>query len=382
MSVGYFDCFSGVAGDMVLGAFIDAGLPLSHLEKELKKLKLGGYKLELKAGRHSGFTGSKLHVHVIKEPGFSWYSDIKALINKSSMTIGVKKTALSIFAILAKAEAHVHGRTINKVHFHEVGGLDSIIDIVGVAIAVEYFNLEKIYSSPLPVTRGRIKCTHGILPVPAPATLEIIKGVPVEPAMVKDEIVTPTGASIIKALSAGYGASPLRKILKTGYGFGDKKYKDHPNCLRLFIGEGCPLYVVEANIDDMNPEFYPHVIQLLLDAGAVDAGIIPMIMKKGRPGAMVQVLAEETDKKRLIKIILKETTTFGVRYFPVEREMASREIKKVKTKWGVVGVKVARYDNQTTTIAPEYRDCQKIAAKKNVPIKDVYQQAIQNVKTG
>lgn len=376
MTILYFDCFSGVAGDMVLGAFLDIGMPLTHLKKELRKLGVGGFALEIKPAGEHDIAGTNLHVKVVNEPAFERYRDIEALIKKSRLKKNVKETSLAIFKILASAEGRVHRRKVSDVHFHEVGGLDSIIDIVGTAIAVDYFKFEKIYSSPLPITKGRIKCAHGWLPVPAPATTEIIKGLPLEPSPIKDEIVTPTGAAILKALCSNFGSSPLRKIEKVGYGFGDKKYAGHQNALRAMIGEGHPLYVIEANIDDMNPEFYPFVIEKLLQHGAIDTAVIPVIMKKGRPGSIVQVLCEENKRKALTEIILKETTTFGVRYFPVEREMCEREFKKVRTKWGVVRVKTAKYKGGTVTVSPEFSDCEKIAKKCKVPLKDVYREAI------
>lgn len=380
MAVAYFDCFSGISGDMILGAFIDVGLPLSHLRRELAKLKIGRYKIVAGSKRSGELAGTNLHVEVTEDPGFSRYSEIKKVIGRSRLSKRVKDIALEIFSNLARAEAKVHGRRPSDIHFHELGGVDSIIDIVGAAVGADYFGFEKVYSSPLPLSRGYVKCAHGTLPVPAPATLELIKGIPVETTPVKGEIVTPTGAAVIKVLANGFGSSPLRRIDKVGYGFGDKRIPGRPNALRLLVGEGYPLVVVETNIDDMNPEFYPDVIGKILNAGAIDAGIIPMVMKKGRPGALVQVLCEEKDRKKIIKTIMNETTTFGVRYFPVEREVAERETKKVKTRWGTVRVKVACYQGKTTTIAPEYADCQKIASKKNIPVKEVYRQAILKAK--
>jgi hypothetical protein len=376
MSIAYFDCFSGIAGDMVLGAFIDAGMPVAHLKKELKKVGLKKYKIKVKSGAVHGFRGTNLHVEVAKNAGSESYTNIKKMITKSRLSPRVKKISLEIFSHLASAEAKVHGKSVKNIHFHEVAFIDSVVDIIGAAIGAEYFKFEKIFCSPLPVTRGYVKCAHGRLPVPAPATLEMLKGLPVEPSPIKDEIVTPTGVAIIKTLACGFGSSPLRKIDKVGYGFGDKEYPGNINALRLFVGEGAPLTVVEANIDDMNPEIFPYVIEKLLSSGAIDAGLVPMIMKKGRPGVLLHALVEGRDRKKIIKIILGETTTFGVRYFPVEREMTEREIKKIKTKWGGVRVKMAKYDGKTITISPEYSDCEKLAKKKKVPIKDIYRQAI------
>lgn len=379
MSVAYFDCFSGIAGDMVLGAFLDAGMPLAHLKKELKKLKVDGYRLKI-VKQKSSVGGTNLHVEISDCKRAENYQNIKRLIEKSRLSKKIKKVSIEILTNLAKAEAKVHRKKLSEVHFHEVGCIDSIVDVVGAAIGVDYFNFEKIYSSPLPVTRGYVKCAHGRLPVPPPAVIELLKGVPVEPAPIKGEIVTPTGAAIIKTLADSFGSLPLRVVSKIGYGFGDKEIPGHTNALRLMVGEGHPLMVIEANIDDMNPEFYPSVIEKLLEKGAIDAGVIPMVMKRGRPGVLLHLLCEEKDRKKIVKTIVEETTTFGVRYFPIEREMTEREIKKVKTKWGVVRVKIAKYDGKTTTIAPEYKDCQKIASKKRVPIKEIYRAAILKIK--
>lgn len=376
MTILYFDAFSGVAGDMVLGAFVDAGFPISILRREIKKLGLGGYSINIsKKNRHS-IAGTDLSVVVSREPDFKNYSEIEKLIRKSGLSDNVKATALKIFSILADAEAKVHKRKKADVHFHEIGGIDSIIDIVGSAAALDHFGFEKIYSSPLPVTRGQVKCAHGWIPVPAPATLEILKGVPVVGQNVDGEIVTPTGAAILKAVCDGFCSLPLRKIEKSGYGFGDRIIEGRMNALRIMIGEGHPLIVIEANIDDMNPEHYPYIIEKVIGSGAVDAAVFPAIMKKGRPGNMIQVLCEDGGRNRIIDLIMKETTTFGVRYFPIEREMLEREIVKVKTKLGDVRVKVGRYKEGTVTVSPEYSDCQKIAKKRKVPLKEVYRQAI------
>lgn len=375
MSIAYLDCFSGVAGDMILGAFIDAGMPLAYLKSELKKIKLGGYKLHLHK-EDGSVGGTNLYVEVTNSKQSAAYLDVKKQIKSSGLSPCIKKISEDILSNLAGAEARVHRKKISNVHFHEVGYVDSVVDIVGAAIGAEYFNFDKIYSSPLPVTRGYVKCAHGRLPVPAPATMELLKGIPTESSPVKGEIVTPTGVAILRTLVHKFGSSPLRNVNKIGYGYGDTLIPGHLNALRLLIGEGYPLMVVEANIDDMNPEFYPHVVEEVLRAGAIDAGVIPMVMKKGRPGAFFHVLCEEKDRKKIIKRILQETTTFGVRYFPIEREIADREVKKVKTKYGTVRVKIAKYDGKTTTISPEHEDCRKIASKKRVSIKEVYHSAI------
>lgn len=376
MPVAYFDCFSGIAGDMVIGALIDAGMPVRYLEKGLKKLKMGGYKIKAARIKRDGIGGIDFKVEILRHSTLHGYLDIERLVRSSGLSNGVKDNARQVFRVLAAAEAKVHRRRVSDVHFHEIGGIDSIVDIVGTAIGIDYLGLDKIYSSPLPVTRGFVACAHGRLPVPAPATLEIIKGMPLCRSRIRGEIVTPTGAAILKALSSGFGASPLRVVREVGYGFGDKEFRGSLNAVRLLIGEGCPLVVIEANIDDMNPEFYPAVIEKLLKNGALDAGVIPMVMKKGRPGAIIHLLCEERDRRKMIDLMMRETTTFGVRFFPVEREIAERGYKKVRVKGGVVRVKIARYKGETVTISPEYSDCRKLAKKLNVPIKEIYYRSI------
>lgn len=378
MSIAYFDCFSGVAGDMILGSLIDAGLPSSYLKSGIKKTGLEGYEISAKRGRNGILGGIDLKIRVFSSGHGKKYSEIKKIIEKSGLSAFVKEKSLEIFLCLALAEAHVHGKKVDDVHFHEVGAVDSIVDIVGSVLGLEYFGFDAIYSSPLPISRGYVKCAHGTLPVPAPAALELIRGIPVISLPVDGEIVTPTGISILKTVSKGFGNCPLRKINKVGYGLGDNKIPGMSNALRLMIGEGEPLTVIETNIDDMNPEVYPYLVEKLLGSGAIDVGLIPMVMKKGRPGMLIQLLCEGKNRKQLIKKILQESTTLGVRYFPVEREITEREVKKVKTKWGVIRVKIAKYDGQTTTISPEHGDCRKIAEKKKVPLKEVYRQAIIN----
>lgn len=376
MRSAYFDCYSGIAGDMIVGAFLDLGLPFAYLKKELKKLGLTGYKLTAVHGKKHGIGGTKFNVIIGSEHQLDHYSDIVRMIGKSKLNENVKRLSLAIFKTLAEAEGKVHRKRPADIHFHEVGAIDSVVDIVGSAIAVDYFKFEKIYSSPLPITRGFVRCAHGRFPVPAPATLEIMRGIEIVPQSVQGEIVTPTGASIIKNIAEKFCSMPLRKIDKIGYGLGDKDFKEIPNALRIITGEGHPLIVIETNIDDMSPELYPYVMEKILSAGAVDVCLVPVVMKKGRPGVLLQVICEEEERKKITSVILKETTTFGVRYFPVEREMAEREFRTVKTRYGAVRVKIARYNGWTTTISPEFKDCEALARKRNVPLKEVYRQAI------
>lgn len=372
--VAYFDCFSGVAGDMILGSLLDAGMPLSHLERELKKIKLGGYKLTRK--RPHGpvrLRGTNLYVETTREYGDTRYASIAKLIKSSKLSAPVKEMSLAIMHKLARAEATVHGISPEKVHFHEVGMTDSIVDCVGAAIGFAYFGFKGIYASPLPITQGRIKCAHGMLPVPAPATLELLKGVPIEPAPVCEEIVTPTGAAILTTAVSHFGSCPLQLIDKVGYGFGDKIIPDIPNALRLMIGEGFPIVMVEATIDDMNPQIFDYVMEQLFAIGAVDVTLTSVQMKKNRQGTIVSCQVPWDKRDTAIATILRETTTTGVRYYSVERRVMTREMKTVTTKRGKVRVKVARNDELgIVKEIPEYEDMKKLAKTKKIPLIEVY----------
>lgn len=374
MNIAYFDCFSGIAGDMVLGALVDAGMPLSYLEKELKKIPLKGYSLK-KERRKRPVVGTHINVMVKREPSHCYYKDLRNLIIRSGLPKPVRDTADAIFNKLAKAEARVHGVPLDRVHFHEVGAVDSIVDVVGSAIGFDYFKFREIYSSPLPVTRGKIKTAHGTLPVPAPVTMEIIKGVPLEKAPVKDEIVTPTGAAIITTVAKHFGECPLQKVDSTGFGYGDKIFPGIPNALRLLIGQGYPVVVIEANIDDMNPQIFDHVMERLFEAGAVDVFLQPIQMKKNRPAVLLQCQAPWDKKEKAIDVILTETSTIGVRYYPVERKVMKRELKMVWTKFGKIRVKVAKNDDgRIIKYLPEYEDLKKISKKTRRPMMSVIQE--------
>ena len=379
MTIAYFDCFSGIAGDMVLAAMLDAGLPLPYLKKELSKISMRGYKLEKeRTGRT--IKGTRFHV-LTKIPPPPLYKrgvrgdfpTIRNLIGQSKLKKSVKEMAQSIFHRLAQAEAKVHGVAIDKVHFHEVGAVDSIVDIVGSAIGFDYFDFKEVFSSPLPMTQGKIRSAHGMLPVPAPATLELIKGVSLEAAPVHDEIVTPTGAAIITTVAKHFGECPLQKIERIGYGFGDKTFPGIPNTLRLMIGEGYPIIVIEANIDDMNPQIFDYVMERLFDIGAVDVSLQPIQMKKNRPGILLQCQAPWDKKDKAIEVILRETTTLGVRYYPVERKVLTRELKTVETRFGRIRVKVAK-DERCNIIKyiPEYEDMKRVAKKNKRAMLDAF----------
>ncbi len=374
MTTAYFECTSGVAGDMLLGSFIDAGMPMAHLARALKKLPLTGYRLAReKRTVHAPIMGVKLHVRVTREAHDARYTSLARLIARSKLTPRVKETSLAIFEQLATAEAKVHRVPLAKVHFHEVGGIDSIVDCVGAAIGFEYFDFASIVASPLPITRGRIRTQHGWLPVPAPATIELLKGVPLEPSPVKGELVTPTGAAILTTMTDCFGACPLQHIERVGYGFGDRVFPEMPNCVQLMIGEGFPMVVVEATIDDMQPQLFEYAMERLFDAGAADVTLQPVHMKKNRIGFVLACQTPWHLKDAAIAVILRETTTLGVRYYPIDRKVLMREMTTVMTKFGRVRVKIA-HDKKLgiTKRIPEYEDMKRLARAKKVPLLEVY----------
>jgi len=383
MRILYFDCFSGVSGDMSLAALLDLGLPREKLSQELAKLGLGNYSLEIFAGSRNGISALGLNVKAgAQEEHHRHFSDIRRMIEASTLEKSVKETSLGIFQRLAEAEAKVHGQRLEEVHFHEVGAVDSIVDIVGTAIGISHFAPERIFSSDLPMGRGFVECQHGRLPVPAPATLEILKGYPVKNVDVEGELVTPTGAAIVAALSTAADCWRGMKIDRIGYGMGKKEFPDRPNLLRLILGQTAEAYrsdqvaVLEANIDDMNPQFYDFLMERLFEHGALDVSLSPLLMKKNRPGTLLRVIVEEKDADGLSGVILRESTTLGVRSYPVSRKKLDREIREVETKYGKVRVKVSG----ELRFQPEYDDCKRIALEKGVPIQEVYQEAMKKRK--
>ena len=376
MPLAYFDCFSGVAGDMILGALVDAGLPLRTLREQLAHLDIGSYNIQ-RVKRNHPLRGTNIRVLVREEPSPCDYPGLDALISGSRLKRSVRDTARAIFERLAKAEAKVHGISLKKVHFHEVGGVDSIVDIVGAAIGFDYFGFTSIHASPLPMTRGSVRCAHGTLPVPAPATLELVKGIPLEPAPIAEEMVTPTGAAILTTVASHFGECPLQTVTRVGLGFGSKEIPGRPNAVRLMIGEGFSTVVVEANIDDMNPQIFDHVIDRLFAAGAVDVGLAAVQMKKNRPGVRLSALVPWDCKENVIDVMLAETTTFGVRYWPVERRVLTRKLVKEKVRGGAITFKVGRDSKgQIVKVLPEYEDVRKLARKSKRPLIEVYREAL------
>ena len=377
MNVLYFDCFSGVSGDMILGALVDAGLDITELSKELDKLKLDGFEITAEKKTIKGIAGTKVTVIAEVQHHHRGLSDIFKIIDDSELTSKVKKTSKEIFQRLGEAEAKIHNKSVDEIHFHEVGAVDSIVDIVGVAIAFELLGIKKIYSSKLHVGTGTVDCAHGTLPVPAPATMELLKNVPVYSTGIEKELVTPTGAAVVTTLAEGYGGLPEMQIEKTGFGFGSHEL-DRPNFLRVVIGKSADgrqsdtTVLIETNIDDMNPQYYDHIMEVLFDAGAKDVFLTPIIMKKNRPGIILSVLTSENKVDELTEIIFNETTTLGVRLSSLQkRRLLSREIRSVDTSLGTVRVKIRALDESRKAITPEYDDCKALAKKLGRPIQEI-----------
>ncbi|MEW6409973.1 MAG: nickel pincer cofactor biosynthesis protein LarC [Nitrospirota bacterium] len=386
MRIAYFDCFSGISGDMILGALVDAGLPLKSLKDGLASLRLQGYKIDASKVKRKGTSGTKVNVRIDTPQPPRRLKDIEDIINKSDLNDTVKEQSISVFRRLAEAEARVHGASINNVHFHEIGALDAIIDIVGSIIGFGILGAEKIHVSPVNIGKGLVKTEHGLLPVPAPATAELLKGIPVFSTDTDFELTTPTGAAIISTLSEGFLPLPLIKIEKIGYGAGSKEIEGHPNLLRVFIGEFSEGYeddevvVIETNIDDLNPQVYDYLMERLFNEGALDVFLTPIIMKKGRPAQMLSVIMERQAMQKVIDLIFKETTTTGVRLSVTPRRKLSRYINEVETPFGKAGVKISGKDGKIFNISPEYEDCRRIAMEKGIPLKDVIHEVAESAR--
>lgn len=390
MKIAYFDCFSGISGDMCLGALVDAGVSVKKLSEELKKIPMRGYEIHAKKVRRADIAATKVDVierakgkerrAESKEKRAKRWQDIEKIIHKSSLSEGIKEKGLKVFKRLFKAEAKVHGNTFKSVHVHELGATDCLIDILGTIIGLDILKIEKVYFSPVNLGSGSLKTDHGILPVPAPASAEILKGVPVYSSDINYELTTPTGASLVKELSKGFGTIPLMNIKTIGLGAGNRNFKDRPNVLRILLGEQWPpennqsnekIMVIEANIDDMNPQVYEYVMEKLFKAGALDVFLTQVIMKKGRPAIKLTALCKETDCEELINIIMGETTTIGLRFYEVKRRVLQREIKLMDTEFGKVRVKFTKFRDDILKATPEYEDCKKIARKLKTPLIEI-----------
>lgn len=384
----YLDCFAGISGNMLLGALLDAGAPEELLRAELAKLPVSGYELAITRVDKGGISACYLDVQVDESVHeHRTLADIVAMIDDAELAPAVKELAKRVFTRLAEAEGKVHGMPAEEVHFHEVGAVDSIVDIVGIAWALDYLGIEHIYASRLHVGYGFVKCCHGLMPVPAPATAELLKGIPWYQGDIAKELVTPTGAAVLATLGRGYGAMPESFVsAKIGYGAGTWEL-DIPNVLRLYAGnvsalpennsqESGQCLVLEANIDDQSPELYGYVMDRLFTAGALDVWLTPIFMKKNRPATKLSVLIPEDCQTKAVEIVLQETTSIGMRIYPVSRAMASREFMVIGLPWGDVKVKISSYQGKICNVAPEYEDCRKIAEATGVPLKVVQHVAL------
>ncbi len=379
MRIAYFDTLAGISGDMTLGAFLSAGVEFDLLLNELKKLNVSGYELSASYIKRNGIGATKVDVVISEAPSYHRHlSNINAIIEQSNLSKTVQEYAKKIFYEVAVAEAAVHSSTIEKVHFHEVGAIDSIVDIVGTAICLEAMGIERVYSSPVKVgSGGTVNTQHGTMPVPTPATMEILKGYPIVFTEIPFELTTPTGAAIIKALSAGTLPFEQVRIRAIGYGAGTRELQAIPNLLRLVVGdiadehERDEAISIETNIDDMNPEILPYVIERLMAAGALDAFLIPIIMKKGRPAHLLSVLAGRELLDAMLGILFRETSTLGVRIQHIERRKLPRSQRQVQTSLGVVTVKSVTVEGAERLI-PEFEECKRLAIEKNIPLTEVY----------
>ena len=382
MTLAYFDCFSGISGDMTLGALVDAGVSIDALRAELAKLNLPGYELRAEKVKRSGIAATKVHVIIDqKDPKSRHLSDILSIIEASTLSSAVKEKSSRIFTRLAEAEAKVHGTTPDKIHFHEVGAVDSIVDNVGAVVGLELLGITRIMSSAINVGSGMVKTSHGMLPIPAPATAELLTNIPFYQSSVQFELTTPTGAVIISTLGSSFGPMPPMKLERVAYGAGDKEFPGLPNVLRLMIGQPIAGYeedtsiVIETNIDDMSPQVYDYLIEKLMQQGAQDVYLTPIIMKKGRPAILLSVLTDKTKTDVVLDTIFRETTSIGVRIQEVGRKKLFREIREVDTVYGKIRIKISRRADEVLTITPEYEDCRRIAEEKQIPLKQVMEEA-------
>ncbi|HOF33988.1 MAG TPA: nickel pincer cofactor biosynthesis protein LarC [Spirochaetota bacterium] len=379
----YFDCFAGISGDMTVGALIDLGADEKELLQSLDSLHLHGYRIEIKKALKNGISGTDFNVIIEEDHSHHSHhhhhhsrnlSDISNIINSSPLDSSVKELSLKIFHEIAAAESKIHAKSIDEIHFHEVGAIDSIVDIVASAVCLNMIKPDKIISSPLNLGEGTVECDHGVFPVPAPATAEILKRIPVYSSGIKKEMTTPTGAAIIKCIAEEFSSFPAMKIDSTGYGLG-KRNLEVPNVLRAVIGEmdySEKKVMIETNIDDMSGELFSCILPKLLDAGALDVFITPVIMKKSRPGHVLSVLCESGKVDVLEEIIFTETTTFGTRRYEVERSELERSISKVKTSYGEISVKKGYMNGKCLKFSPEYEECAQAAQRHGVPVREVY----------
>lgn len=410
MKLAYFDCFSGISGDMTLGALLDAGCAIDDLRAGLNGLQVPGWELTGEKVWKNGMAATSVKVKTEDQSKHRSLGAILEILENSGLAAGVCERASAIFRKLGEAEAAVHDVPLEKIHFHEVGAVDAIVDIVGACIGFEALGIEKFACSALNVGGGAAKMAHGILPVPAPATARLLMGKPTYSNGVERELVTPTGAAIVATLSRAFGPQPGMSVSAIGYGAGTADLEGQPNVLRIMVGEevgagkekaraqtevcaagaqaGVPalldeeIAVMEANLDDMNPQIYGYFLEKALGAGALDVYTTPVQMKKNRPGTLLTVLSKPGDRNALMELIFAETTTFGVRTYPAQRRVLPREWVRVGTEFGEVRIKVSRVNGRILHVTPEFEDCKRVAKEKGVPLQRVIAEAIRKYEAG
>jgi pyridinium-3,5-bisthiocarboxylic acid mononucleotide nickel chelatase len=386
MRIAFLDGSSGISGDMFLAALLDAGVAPKQLLGELKKISVGFYEFKRLVAMRRGIAGTRVE---IRDPGGHQHrhlAQIEKIIGDSALSGTVKERALRIFRRLGEVEAKLHNQPIEKVHFHEVGALDTILDVVGACVGIELLEIEQLVSSPLNVGGGKVEAAHGTLPVPAPATAELLKEIPIYSSGVEGELVTPTGAAIVSTLAASFGPMPAMKVSAIGYGAGEKDFPNHPNIARLFVGEtteieraqpasvaedGELVSVIEANVDDMTPQIYAFFAERALAAGALDVTCASIQMKKNRPGLLITLLAEPDRCDDLARLVFEQTTTIGLRIYQARRKVLMRQVVTVESAYGPLNVKVAWLDGKVVNVSPEYDDCRRVAEERGVPLKQV-----------
>ena len=378
----YFDCFAGASGDMILGAMVAAGVEPGYLREQLSLLPVKGFDLNFETVNRSGLSATYARVETAHEHKHRHLSDIKQIIEASALSEAVKQRAVQIFTRLAEAEARVHNEPVDHVHFHEVGALDAIVDVVGAAICFDALQIDRFICSPIHVGSGMVKMAHGQFPVPPPAVTELLKGVPFYATEIKGELLTPTGAAIITSVCSEYGPVPRITTEKSGYGAGTREYPNFPNVLRVLIGEtedtGATderLWMIETNLDDASPQIIGHVMDRVLESGALDCFFTPVQMKKNRPGVLLSVLCSPNEKEAVMKLLFTETTTLGIRSYEVTRRALQRSLVRVETPYGPIDVKVAHLDGRVVNEMPEFEQCRQAAANANVPLKVVEEAA-------
>jgi len=380
-TIAYLDCFAGISGDMLLGALLSAGWPVERLQDVIARLKLGDVQLEAQRVSKHGVSATQITIHSPSHQPHRGMKELSAIVLDAALSQSIQERALSALRLLAEAESEVHNVPVERIHFHEVGAVDTIIDIVGALLAFEELNIDAVYSSALPWSRGTVKTEHGILPVPPPAVALLLKGVPVVGVEIEGETVTPTGATLARTLVKRFGPMPAMKVAAVGYGAGQRDWPDRPNVLRLAIGQAEEkangltaetLTMLICNIDDMNPQWYGPVIEALQKAGALDVWLTPVQMKKNRPATVIEVLCQKDRADELRTLLLKQTTTLGVREHDVTRYSLERRVETVQTKYGPVRIKVAALPDGSIKAAPEHDDCAARAVEHSVAVSDVW----------